>query len=176
MIAIAPMLLLGLVGMAVPILIGVVGIAAARPFLRAAPVLLPVLLPVIFAVSIGGVLLFDRPRVIERCGLRCRGCGYDLQGQVEPRCPECARELDADERAALAACVPSTTPVDHPGLRKWTIVLVSVLILIVLVQLVMVFWGARRYAARRAQRMQPTTSQAVTPALPPMTTSGPSGN
>src|SRR5690606_13106484 len=44
------------------------------------------------------VLLFvavDRPAVVGRCGLRCKGCGYDLRGQVFPRCPECGCDLTA---------------------------------------------------------------------------------
>jgi uncharacterized paraquat-inducible protein A len=54
-------------------------------------------------------LALDRARALERRGLRCQGCGYDLRGQVAPRCPECGRQLDDQERAALAAGVPATT-------------------------------------------------------------------
>lgn len=46
-------------------------------------------------------LALDRATVLERCGFRCRQCGYNLQGQVVPRCPECGREFDAEERALL---------------------------------------------------------------------------
>ncbi len=38
-----------------------------------------------------------RERLIAEGTVVCRGCGYDLRGQVEPRCPECAKPF---ERAA----------------------------------------------------------------------------
>lgn len=46
-------------------------------------------------------LYFECATVVERCGFRCGKCGYDLQGQVEPRCPECGRELGSTETARL---------------------------------------------------------------------------
>lgn len=46
-------------------------------------------------------LLLERAVVLERCGLRCKSCGYDLHGLVTPRCPECGTELDAEQRTAL---------------------------------------------------------------------------
>lgn len=166
LLAIAPLLVLAVAGVAVPLVISVVGFAAARPYLRMLPQVFPILVPVIVVVSLGGVLLFDRPRVLERCGLRCRGCGYDLQGQVEPRCPECARELDAEERAALAAGDHASVPAaDRSGARKWAVVLVALLAVMVLVQGILVFWGTRRYAARRAAATQPMTIPSVT--VPP---------
>lgn len=46
-------------------------------------------------------VLLERAVVLERCGLRCMSCGYNLHGLVTPRCPECGTELDAEQRAAL---------------------------------------------------------------------------
>ncbi len=56
---------------------------------------LPLVLLVILATGIPYFLFLERARVIERRGFRCQRCGYDLQGQVEPRCPECGIEFDA---------------------------------------------------------------------------------
>lgn len=56
--------------------------------------------PTIIVAGVINFFLFDRAVVRERTGFRCRGCGYDLQGQVEGRCPECGAKF---ELAALAA-------------------------------------------------------------------------
>ena len=74
-------------------------------------------------------LLTDRAVVVERCGFRCKTCGYDLQGQVSPRCPECGRDFDAEERAFLETGV---LPESKPGRRRgfWIGVVVIGLILV----------------------------------------------
>jgi hypothetical protein len=36
-----------------------------------------------------------RKRIIRLGIPLCRHCGYDLRGQIEPRCPECGRQFDA---------------------------------------------------------------------------------
>ena len=46
-------------------------------------------------------LLLDRAVVFERCELHCNGCGYDLRGQVAPRCPECGATMDDTQRQIL---------------------------------------------------------------------------
>lgn len=74
------------------------------------------------------LLVIDRVNVIERCGFRCRTCGYDLRGQVAPRCPECGREFDADERAILETGV--LPPSVHRPRRA--VVVVAVLIFLFL--------------------------------------------
>lgn len=70
------------------------------PALRLSPLLFPVL---IIGCWLACVMMF-RGR-IQRClrkELRQRGCaicikcGYDLRGQVEPRCPECGSPFDAN--------------------------------------------------------------------------------
>src|SRR5262245_5187314 len=40
-----------------------------------------------------------RANVIE---MRCLGCGYDLRGQIEHRCPECARGFDPRDARTYA--------------------------------------------------------------------------
>lgn len=48
-----------------------------------------------------GIVLFRRQihrslrrQLVERGVAICVGCGYDLRGQVEPRCPECGEPFD----------------------------------------------------------------------------------
>ena len=69
-----------------------------------------VAMPMAFALWVPFFLMLDRPAVIERHGFRCRHCGYDLQGQAVPRCPECGREFDAAERARMEAGTSSAAP------------------------------------------------------------------
>jgi hypothetical protein len=50
----------------------------------------------VWAFGPGLYLLFLTRRLQRRADLSlCRGCGYDLRGLVEPRCPECGRRFDA---------------------------------------------------------------------------------
>jgi hypothetical protein len=49
----------------------------------------------VWAFGPGLYLLFLTRRLQRRADLSvCRGCGYDLHGLVEPRCPECGRTFD----------------------------------------------------------------------------------
>lgn len=70
-------------------------------------------------------LALDRAAVIERAGLRCRGCGYDLRGQVVPRCPECGRELSEEERRMLTIGVFPTAVV-RSRRGAWVVVMLLV--------------------------------------------------
>jgi len=72
-----------------------------------------VLVPMLIASSLGLVALFERLRVLERHGVRCRGCGYDLRGQHAPSCPECGRALDEQEQALLARENPEHAVTDR---------------------------------------------------------------
>ncbi|UCC29116.1 MAG: hypothetical protein JSU86_13045 [Phycisphaerales bacterium] len=63
---------------------------------------LPIVLLIFLAVWVPYFLLFERARVLERRGFRCHRCGYDLQGQVDPRCPECGLEFSAADTARVA--------------------------------------------------------------------------
>jgi len=44
-------------------------------------------------------------------GLRCPGCGYNLTGLIENRCPECGGEFDRDRLLALLESGPRPIPV-----------------------------------------------------------------
>ena len=124
-------------------------------------------LPFAFATLIGVLiallLLIDRPRVIERCGLRCKRCGYDLRGQSEPRCPECGAQLDAEQQAALkTGDVPVTTK-RRPRML-WP--LLGLLIIFSIASLVFVFlmeFGR----IRRAAPLLPTTQSTSAPQTQP---------
>jgi hypothetical protein len=75
------------------------------------------------------LLAIDRARVLERRGLHCRGCGYDLRGQVAPRCPECSRELDEAEQAAVQRGTVAASA-DREPRRAWPWLVVAVVLLI----------------------------------------------
>ncbi len=94
------LILIGVVGLSIPAgfflspIVGRLGIPASI-----APLLAGTLLGVFFAP----ILNWWYRRPIQRC-LReelvdrgipiCLECGYDIQGQIEPRCPECGTPFD----------------------------------------------------------------------------------
>ena len=71
-----------------------------------------VALPVVVAVGYANFVFFDRAVVLERAGFRCQRCGYDLRGQVEPRCPECGWEFDAADSTFQKTSLQQEEPVD----------------------------------------------------------------
>lgn len=110
------------------------------------------------------LLLLDRPRVIERAGIRCRGCGYDLRGQATPRCPECGRELDAAERAQVAE---GTVPMPAGERNRWqALLLVVAIVLLGLMVLATGLTWFRASTARMAQRAAPATQATSQPSAP----------
>jgi hypothetical protein len=52
-----------------------------------------------------------RERLVEAGIPICIKCGYDLRGQIEPRCPECGTEFDA---ALLKTAAPLPDPTSPP--------------------------------------------------------------
>lgn len=121
-----------------------------------------VALPAILVIWVPYFLLLDRAVVLEERGLRCKQCGYDLRGQIAPRCPECGREFDADERASLKTGGFASAPV-RPRRRLWlTATLVVLACVTMLATLVL---GINRYFAASAR---PTSAPALaTQAVPP---------
>ncbi|MDY7107634.1 MAG: hypothetical protein SYC29_03265 [Planctomycetota bacterium] len=100
-------------------------------------------LPMLIAVGMANYMLLDRIIIIERCRFRCRGCGYDLRGQVAPTCPECGRAFDQDEIELMQQASPAAAdkrPGRGAGVGRWvTISIVILLGLAVFVQGVLVF-------------------------------------
>jgi hypothetical protein len=114
-------------------------------------------LPALIVVGMANYMLLDRVIVVERCGFRCRGCGYDLRGQVEPACPECGRQFDEEEIERMKRADPHAV-VARRGRRsavgRWAAVSAMILLgLAVFVQGLLVFRtrGAQPPAARQAQ-------------------------
>ncbi|MCK4873605.1 MAG: hypothetical protein KAS72_12860 [Phycisphaerales bacterium] len=91
--------------------------------------------PLVIAAGMVTFMIFERIVVHERCGFLCKGCGYDLRGQVAPTCPECGRQLDEEEIARLKLASPEAVAerVRCSGrFRRWSgvavITLVAVLV------------------------------------------------
>jgi hypothetical protein len=116
-----------------------------------------VFLPAIVGLAAPYFLLIDRAVVLERHGLRCQRCGYDLRGQTVPRCPECARELDARERARLEAGASAGLPVAERPRRRAAIALVIIVPLLISVGSGFVLWhlGSAKLARQRGAATQP---------------------
>ncbi|MGD8454368.1 MAG: hypothetical protein PVJ57_21350 [Phycisphaerae bacterium] len=112
------------------------------------------LLAVVALAGLPVFLLVDRPRVIERCGLYCQSCGYDLQGQTVPRCPECGRELsDAERKYFETGTYPSPSRRGRYARLILTITVFAMLLLAVAM-------GILSYTA--ALRRPPATSMPTT--------------
>ena len=86
------------------------------------------ILPLLIGLCVVFVVLLDRPVLLERSGFRCQECGYDLTGQVEPRCPECNREFELEAlrryQSALDHDRPPRRAMGRPGLILFIIALV----------------------------------------------------
>lgn len=118
-----------------------------------------VILPVAVGTMVCFYLLFDRAVVLERCGLRCKGCGYDLRGQVALRCPECGGALNDTQRVRLETGRFPPAVVRRRRTRPGWIVLVLVLLGTVTIT---AFVTASYLAARaRAVRQQAAAAAAA---------------
>jgi len=107
-------------------------------------------LPTLLGAAIVNFFLFDRAVVHERTGYRCRQCGYDLQGQVEPRCPECGSEYDPSELEAFKAGGPKKAS-SVTWYRSWL-----VLTIVMSIALLLTLGGVLHLKARRtAAKTQP---------------------
>ena len=121
------------------------------------------ILPAAIALAAPYFLLIDRAVALERCGFRCRGCGYDLQGQIVPRCPECGREFDADERARLETGSSVGVRVTERPRRRAAFALVIIIPLLISVGLGITCWQMRSAKLTRQGGIatQPATAPGV---------------
>lgn len=116
-------------------------------------------IPVILVMWMPYFLLVDRAVVVERCGFRCKQCGYDLQGQVVPRCPECGREFDAEERVRLEAGFIVGAPVVARPWRRLAFALLIILPVLVTVGLGIACYRTK-VARQRAVAARPAAQAA----------------
>ncbi len=128
-------------------------------------------IPVVLVLWIPYFLLLDRASVLERCGFRCKRCGYDLRGQVVPRCPECGREFDAEEKARFDAGLFADATPTAPPRRRLALTLLIIVPLLLTVGLGIAHW--RSYSVRLA-RQRAVATQPVAPAGGPVSASRPS--
>jgi hypothetical protein len=122
-----------------------------------------VFVPAVVGLAIPYFLLVDRAVVLERYGFRCRACGYNLQGQTVPRCPECGRRFDADERARLEAGSFTDVRVAERRRRRAAFALLIIVPLLISVGFGIAFWqlSSAKLARQPGTASQPTSSTAM---------------
>lgn len=124
---------------------------------------LPVVLIAMSVVMIPYFLFFERARILERRGFRCRDCGYDLQGQADPRCPECGRVFDQKEVARMGRYHASEQHGTRRVRRGWIVVVMLVLVFAATVLLVV---GIATFKRTSNPQKAPGPSANPTPVAP----------
>ncbi len=104
---------------------------------------------------------FDQARVIQRVGFHCKDCGYDLQGQQDPRCPECGRTFDEVEISLMKRLLHIDTA--KPRKKSGVAIMITMIILFIFTVLVVI--GTRMYKAQTPPPYTPPTT-AQTPVAP----------
>ena len=97
---------------------------------------LPVVVVVMSTVMIPYFLFLERARVLDRCGFRCQGCGYDLRGQSAARCPECGQNFNPDELARVQKSYSAVQPGSKVARRTGVVLVTLVLVFVTTVLLV----------------------------------------
>jgi hypothetical protein len=93
--------------------------------------------------------LFEKIVLLDRRAFCCRKCGYDLQGQVENRCPECGLPFDPTEKARIQERIGAPPP---KAKHRWVMVLLFVLLALTLLANLLTYRAAK---ARRPGGAQP---------------------
>jgi hypothetical protein len=152
----------------------ILGINMRRRLLGVLPlcavfILVPILIGGAENVTIAGILFawglvfhflfFERVRLIEGTGFRCRQCGYDLRGLADNRCPECGCEFDAGHPNFAAADIHSEPPSASRPKSRLALTLLIVLPLVALQVLGIVY--LKRTRVRAARRPVVTAKQAA---------------
>jgi hypothetical protein len=109
-----------------------------------------------FAVVLAGVFVaifyfLEDVVLVERRAFCCKKCGYDLQGQVEKRCPECGEPFDAAEKARILARAGMPPP---KARHRWVMVVLFLLLFATLIANYITY----RSAGRRPAPPQPTSA------------------
>lgn len=113
-----------------------------------------ILYPLMLASLVALLYLCEKIVLLERRAFTCRKCGYDLEGLVEPRCPECGSEFDPAQRERILARIRAPSP--RPRRR----VLAAIAIVLVALSVAGGF-VLYRSAARVPAPLPATTSEPV---------------
>lgn len=126
----------------------------------------PLLVASMLVVFVPYFMFFERARVVERRGFRCRQCGYDLTGQVDPRCPECGLSFNDDEIARMKRLGRAEDAAMPTRRKRDAMAVVGVCLVLLLATLVALGFTAW-YRFTPAARPTPTpTAQPQAPAPP----------
>ncbi len=118
----------------------------------------------LFVVFVVHFRFCGQARVIERRGFRCLGCGYDLRGQVQGRCPECGDEFNLAELQAHLS-QDSEAPVNRRRSRIGVLILLVVVLAMTLGLTIMTWLGVMRVPAGGPATT--TTQASAQPAVAP---------
>jgi hypothetical protein len=133
-------------------------------FLRITNLGYMIAIPTLLGAAIVNFFLLDRAVVHERAGYRCRSCGYDLLGQVEPRCPECGAGFDLTDLEAFKAGGPREEPsVSWTRSALAITIILSLAVLLAIGGLLQLRALSVRATAGSAVTTQPTTQANLTP-------------
>jgi hypothetical protein len=117
-------------------------------------------------VVLGGAFLLiysllEKVVLVDSRAFCCKQCGYDLQGQVEPRCPECGLEFDPTEKARILERIGKPAPRPRYG---WVAIVLIVLVTLMLLGNILAF---RRMRPAAPGPGTSTTAPAATPSSTP---------
>ena len=108
------------------------------------------LLLVFTGVFVAIFYLLEDVVLIERRAFCCKKCGYDLQGQIDQRCPECGQPFDPTEKARILARAGTPPP---KARHRWIMVVLVLLLLASLAANLITY----RAASKRPVRPPPTS-------------------
>ena len=119
-------------------------------------------LPLLVIAGLANYMLFERIVVHERCGFRCKTCGYDLQGQVEPYCPECGRAFDDEEIEQMKLISPGEVRMTMgiSRARRWAAILIILFLALAVLGQLVHLWYLRKSQSRPPQPAAPAQTSA----------------
>ncbi len=117
--------------------------------------------PLSVAAWFSFMLLLDRANVLERRGFRCRKCGYDLRGQIDPLCPECGRQFDSSETVQMELPDPTQLVQGQERRRGYLGLVFGAVVLLALLVLMIKSITAYGNVAPRGPTTPPATSSSA---------------